>query len=152
MIKQAVLTMVAVQAAQAGVKYMMSGQSPFSSSSSPAAQSVIPSTPDSAEFAKVSTSPDLAAAPAAAVAGKPAQAQAVLPVLEPLWAQGTVFDAHMYITATGYPHVDLDNPRFPSVKFEGLTFGDWTWKHEWDTQVRLPPVRLRFPLVQKKPS
>ena len=140
MIRQALLTMVAVQVGQAGIKYFMSGSSSSSSSSSSSA----PAVPSAVEFAKVSGSPDAivnnAATTAAAVNAGGKAASTAIPVLEPLWQQGTVFDAHLYITATGYPHVDLDNPNFPSVKFQGLTFGDWTWKHDWDTEVRLPPV------------
>lgn len=133
MIKQAVLTMVVVQAAQAGIKYYMNGSLGPSSASSPA-PAVAPS---ASEFAKIpGGGGGNNAVPAA---GK---VQAAVPVLEPLWPQGTLFDAHMYITATGSPQVNLDNPAFPSVKFEGMTFGDFTWKHEWDTEVRLPLVSL----------
>lgn len=88
--------------------------------------------------------------PAASGASKPVQSSVAasgqppkLPNVVPLWPQGTQFDAHMYISASPHGQINFNNPDLPHVSYEGLTFGDWTWKEEWNTEIKLPKVPSR---------
>ena len=54
-----------------------------------------------------------------------------------MWPQGTVFDAHLYISADNQG-VDFEYPEYPHATFTGLKLGDWKWKEAWDTEIQLP--------------
>lgn len=61
----------------------------------------------------------------------------------PLWPQGTIFDAHLYVTYDPHTPVNYEHPQGPHVSFTGLKYGDWTWKEQWDIEIVLPRVSQR---------
>ena len=114
------MTMVAIQVGQAAIKYFVGGGDAAGN-----------------PLAPVPVSTDGSAVP---VASGRVQAPQV-PNLLPLWESGTVFDAHLYVTGTGHLQIDTTSSIFPHTSYRKLKLGDWSWAHEWNTEVVLPRVR-----------
>ena len=117
------MTMVAIQVGQAAIKYFVGGGDTAGNPLAP-----VPVSTDG--------SAGLGAAPSAS--GRVQAPQA--PNLLPLWEPGTVFDAHLYVTGTGHLQIDTTSSVFPHTSYQQLKLGDWSWAHEWNTEVVLPRV------------
>lgn len=115
--------MVAIQVGQAAIKYFVGGGDAAGNPLAP-----VPVSTDG------SAGPGAGAAPSAS--GRVQAPQ--VPNLLPLWESGTVFDAHLYVTGTGHLHIDTTSSIFPHTSYQQLKLGDWSWAHEWNTEVVLP--------------